>query len=441
MPAGLLCLPVDMTTLQNLEILVDGSVYSGALPACSFDSVFQLNYSAFPGMGLAGRYIVENRIINGSVLTGVFNSAQELADSMSLWDPNGQWEVFIDPDTQTITIAGGSSSSVYGVMVVQQSTTGIKVQVGISGVYMPSGYGLFLSFGYHQIVVTDTLKGCSDSVAGLVVCVNSDVVENTIFTGELDSLCLDFSELPGTPASISNICAGSEGEIVAFSINDGCVFYFGNEPGLDSACIVVCDDWGVCDTTFLFVTVVEQTTGDSVPIAVNDTLVIQQGHSVVVDVFANDTINSLGQFFILNSPANGQAVFLPGGTINYLPNEGYCDDDVPDEFTYVACNPAGCDTATVFITVECTGVEVFNGFSPNGDEVNDFFQINGLQSYPGNQLKVYNRWGNLVFEATNYQNTWDGTWKNQDLPDGTYFYYLDLGDGSKPLSGYVELHR
>ncbi|TAK32706.1 MAG: gliding motility-associated C-terminal domain-containing protein, partial [Saprospiraceae bacterium] len=147
------------------------------------------------------------------------------------------------------------------------------------------------------------------------------------------------------------------------------------------------------------------------------------------------------QFFILDPPGNGQAVFLPGGSINYLPGQDYCDDDVPDMFSYVVCNPAGCDTATVFITVQCTGVEVFNGFSPNGDGVNDFFQINGLQNYPGHRLQVYNRWGNLVFAAVNYQNTWDGKWKNQDLPDGTYFYYLDLGDGSKPLSGYVELHR
>ncbi|MFQ5445535.1 MAG: gliding motility-associated C-terminal domain-containing protein [Saprospiraceae bacterium] len=371
----------------------------------------------------------------------MFNSAQELANAMSQWDPNGDWTVFIDPGTQTITIEGGSSSSDYGVMVVEQSSTGIKVQLGISGVYVPTGHGLLLPFGFHQIVVTDTLKGCTDSVVALVACVNSEVVENTIFTGELDSLCLDFSELPGTPSGISNICPGSGGEIAVFSINDGCVFYFGNEPGPDTACIVVCDDWGVCDTTFLFVTVVEPPSGDPLPVAVNDTLVTQPGHGVVIDVFANDTLNSLQQFFIPDPPGNGQAVFLPGGSVNYLPGQDYCDDDVPDSFTYVICNPAGCDTATVFITVQCTGVEIFNGFSPNGDGVNDFFKIGGLQNYPGHHLQVYNRWGNLVFEATNYQNTWNGTWKDKDLPDGTYFYYLDLGDGSKALSGFVELHR
>ncbi|TAK45567.1 MAG: hypothetical protein EPO28_03545, partial [Saprospiraceae bacterium] len=64
---GLICLPFDLNALQNLEILVDGATYTGALPACAFDSVFQLNYSAFPGMGLAGPYIVESWSVNGSI--------------------------------------------------------------------------------------------------------------------------------------------------------------------------------------------------------------------------------------------------------------------------------------------------------------------------------------------------------------------------------------
>ena len=87
------------------------------------------------------------------------------------------------------------------------------------------------------------------------------------------------------------------------------------------------------------------------------------------------------------------------------------------------------------------------GFSPNGDGVNDVFEIVGIDGYPGNEIKIFNRWGNLVFEAKPYTNTWDGTSNfglrigGDELPSGVYFYILDLGDGTKPIRGYVHLKR
>ena len=73
---------------------------------------------------------------------------------------------------------------------------------------------------------------------------------------------------------------------------------------------------------------------------------------------------------------------------------------------------------------------LFNQFSPNGDGTNDFLYVNDIQDYPNNSIEIYDRYGNQVFEARPYDNTWDGTRNNNDLPKGTYFYILDLGDGS-----------
>ena len=70
-----------------------------------------------------------------------------------------------------------------------------------------------------------------------------------------------------------------------------------------------------------------------------------------------------------------------------------------------------------------------NAFSPNGDEVNDFWEILGLQNYPGNKLEVYNRLGVKLYETDNYQNDWNGTFNGESLPDGTYFYQLYLSEG------------
>ncbi|AEE20301.1 T9SS C-terminal target domain-containing protein [Dokdonia sp. 4H-3-7-5] len=89
-------------------------------------------------------------------------------------------------------------------------------------------------------------------------------------------------------------------------------------------------------------------------------------------------------------------------------------------------------------------IKVFNEFSPNGDGFNDTFTIRCIESYPENNLKIYNRAGNMVYEMDGYANVWRGTStsngtvnKNDGLPSSTYYYILDLKDGSEPLTGWV----
>jgi uncharacterized repeat protein (TIGR01451 family)/gliding motility-associated-like protein len=88
------------------------------------------------------------------------------------------------------------------------------------------------------------------------------------------------------------------------------------------------------------------------------------------------------------------------------------------------------------------------GFSPNGDNVNDVFVITGLERYPNHKLMIMNRWGNKVFEASPYMNNWDGstdygiTVGGNQLPSGTYFYIFDLGEAGKdPIRGFIYLAR
>ncbi|MBC9797355.1 gliding motility-associated C-terminal domain-containing protein [Sinomicrobium weinanense] len=91
---------------------------------------------------------------------------------------------------------------------------------------------------------------------------------------------------------------------------------------------------------------------------------------------------------------------------------------------------------------------VYNLFSPNEDGNNDTFRIDCIENYPENQLRVYNRYGNLVFKQKGYDNSWKGSSnikntisRNGMLPVGTYYYVLDLGDGSKPVSGWLYIMR
>jgi gliding motility-associated-like protein len=87
--------------------------------------------------------------------------------------------------------------------------------------------------------------------------------------------------------------------------------------------------------------------------------------------------------------------------------------------------------------------------SPNNDNINDYWSIGGLERYPDNKVTVFSRWGDVVYKASGYDNVnvvWRGELYNgQKLtnnyaPDGTYFYIIELGDGSK-LTGFVVLKR
>jgi gliding motility-associated-like protein len=85
------------------------------------------------------------------------------------------------------------------------------------------------------------------------------------------------------------------------------------------------------------------------------------------------------------------------------------------------------------------------GFSPDGDGVNDAFVIQGAEQY-SITLKVYNRWGNIVYEGHAYKNDWEGNANQgivvgQNLPDGTYFYAIDLNNGEKPFVRYFTIKR
>jgi uncharacterized repeat protein (TIGR01451 family)/gliding motility-associated-like protein len=106
------------------------------------------------------------------------------------------------------------------------------------------------------------------------------------------------------------------------------------------------------------------------------------------------------------------------------------------------------DSATVTPDTTTCQMVVYNEFSPNGDGSNEVFYVDCIENYPNNHLQVYNRWGNMVFEAYNYQNTWDGTSygkatinAEEKLPVGTYFYVLDLGNDDEPLSGWLYITR
>jgi len=83
----------------------------------------------------------------------------------------------------------------------------------------------------------------------------------------------------------------------------------------------------------------------------------------------------------------------------------------------------GCqDSILLIVPVKELELKVPNVFTPNGDGINDYFEIKKLENFVSNEMVIYNRWGKKVYEVVNYQNDWDG----DGLEDGTYYFVIKL---------------
>jgi gliding motility-associated-like protein len=157
-------------------------------------------------------------------------------------------------------------------------------------------------------------------------------------------------------------------------------------------------------------------------------------------------------------PPDGVELVASGGvSYQWSPSTYLSDPNASNPFanprettTYsvLVTDDFGCTiTMSVDVTVICDTLLIPNGFSPNGDGVNDGYEIEGIENFPGNILYIYNRWGNLIYKAKDYQNNWTGECNvsgvnyGQKVPAGTYYYILDLNDGQKPRNGFLILRK
>ena len=189
-----------------------------------------------------------------------------------------------------------------------------------------------------------------------------------------------------------------------------------------------------CITGVVTITVSTTVTPTVPPVAVTDSATTAKGTPVTINVLANDTLNGAVTPTVVTHPTNGTAVENTDGTVEYRPYTGFVGTD---SFVYEICNGAGCSSATV--TVKINGdIIVYNGVSLNGNDKNNHFHIGGIENYPNNKVRIYNRWGVEVFSVEGYDNVTkvfkgisDGriTVEASDrLPQGTYYYIIEYVD-------------
>ena len=89
------------------------------------------------------------------------------------------------------------------------------------------------------------------------------------------------------------------------------------------------------------------------------------------------------------------------------------------------------------------GVIPYDAITPNGDQMNDVWEILDIENYPSAIVKVFNRWGEIVFESNGGAAyiPWDGMFESEELPVGTYYYVIDLNNGEDPQTGPITIVR
>jgi len=106
-------------------------------------------------------------------------------------------------------------------------------------------------------------------------------------------------------------------------------------------------------------------------------------------------------------------------------------------------NPTATSNAitVTFNPVSQCVIVVPNTFTPNGDGINDLWNITALSYYPDCSITVFSRYGSVVYHSQGYGKPWDGTTNGKSAPVGTYYFILDLKNGKKPMSGSVTILR
>jgi gliding motility-associated-like protein len=432
------CVNIPFSMIGDYQVRLNGADYTGSVEGCLRDTVESYDFNLLTRNGAVGPYNLESWTVNGSTYSILnISSFQAIVDSMNRINPTGRWLL----SGTSIAVSTGSGNT-YSNMSFRTVSNGALTTIGLNTGVLYRGTNFMVQRGRTYLSFANRITGLADTLLVNAACITPQRIETTMLKGKTDTLCLDTRQLLGTRYRIAQIANGT-GRFVQFGniLGTTCVNRAALNVGTEYVTYTLSDEYGMTDTVFVTTHVTESALLARRPYAVDDRANTTKAKAVYIDVMTNDSIfTNRGTITIIKEPKRGTAVVMPDFRILYTPNADYCNAAKPDTLTYTICNQAGCDTATVQVTVICDKIKVYSGFSPNNDGVNDFFVIEGAENFAKNTLTIYNRWGTAVLDTKGYKNDWGGNWDGKALPDGTYFYIFNDGEGNQ-ISGYIQIQR
>ena len=276
--------------------------------------------------------------------------------------------------------------------------------------------------GYYQLQLLDN-GGCTDSL---------DVELNYIF--EVEANAGDDIEVCQSSLPIALAGAGTNLDQLAWvdlngnELSGDSTLNFNDAPGVYT--FILTGTNGLCDAQdTIDILVLANPTADAGP----DKEVFAEE---VFTIGGSPTSTVEAQYFWSPNPTQSLNTTISNPS-------GYLLEST--DFIVLVTDLNGCvGTDTVFVKV-LPDVRVTSGFTPNSDGVNDTWIIDNMELFPNNAVHVFNRWGQSVFSQTSYNsgNAWDGTYKGEKLPVGTYYYTIELNDFRfpDPITGPITIYR
>lgn len=170
-----------------------------------------------------------------------------------------------------------------------------------------------------------------------------------------------------------------------------------------------------------------------------DVFVLNQGNVSI----SNDTTVSKGFPALLTATGGSIYVWTPtDGLDSPTSASTLATPEETTTYTVTVSDPNGCnlELSVTVTVVEDFNLGIPNLISPNGDGTNDVWKIFNVETYPGTSVIIFNRWGSKVWESSDYQNDWAGTSQNgNELPDGTYFYVIQVGGSDRVFKGDINI--
>lgn len=297
----------------------------------------------------------------------------------------------LGPD-QTINVCSGSTSNLTSLFNTSGANT--NWTAGGSPVNNPSAVGP----GTYQLIALNP-NGCSDTALVNITSIPKPNLGPDITTG---------------------ICSGNTVNLTTQFVTTGLTQQWSSEgnPVIDPSAVgtgnyqlIAASSNGCTDTAIV---IVSPSTPVDLRIASNPaTATITEGERIVLSAIGNNISNCFWQPSLYLSTNTGVSISAtPANSISYQA---------------IAVNAEGCrDTSAINITVLPFVLEVPGVFTPNADGYTDRWIIRNIQLAKQHKVIVFNRWGNKLFESSNYQNNWDGTHNGIPVPDGAYYYVVEV---------------
>ncbi len=318
---------------------------------------------------------------------------------------------------------------------------------------------------YNEILLNGNIPIVGQSQWLIPANLNATIIGNSLYTNSLQpgisALSYNIS-VPGCPVSSANITVSNVGFTKAEAGTDTTVCGENFQLGAIQP-VIGSGFWSKLTGTATFVDNTQSNTfvnglqkGENKLIwtkftdvcpTTSDTLIVRNNKVDPINAFGEITVFTPSYNLTAIKPESGIGKWwvLKGNSVLSDPENPTSSLDnisIGENIVRWTVKNAGCDSAFADQKIILSDLKIPIGFSPNKDGVNEKFEIVGIDSYPNSSLEVFNRWGKVVYKASNYKNNWEGTnTENEPLLEDSYFYIIKVNEDKKPITGFVQIKR